>query len=232
MVATGVGYSYPRIFAQLVKPHDGSEITKEEVKKYFKESEELPAVLEEILKVNFKERIENIFKKISGGRSVETPNGFDGEGKYAMGSIRMNMGGKGFIPVHCGNYFQQEFSAFYEHLKTEVKVEDQLSYFVTVNPAERGGELSLFDQKWEIGQKKEDAGDDRGISLPNGEFIDMGPTSSIKRQKVKPEAGDLLIFSGGPVWHKVELVEGTETRITIGGFLAYTEDKKTLKYWT
>ncbi|MFT5860233.1 MAG: hypothetical protein ACI865_002341, partial [Flavobacteriaceae bacterium] len=42
----------------------------------------------------------------------------------------------------------------------------------------------------------------------------------------------LLIFSGGPIWHKVELVEGTQNRITVGGFLALTEDEKTLKYWT
>lgn len=232
MISTGVGYSFPRIFAQLVRPHDGSEVKREDIKHYFKECESLPEVLYQILGVDLKDRVEAIFRKINGSRRVEVAKGYDKEGSYAFGSVRINLGGKGFIPVHCGNYFQQEFPSFYEHLKTEVQIKNQLSYFVTVNPAEKGGELSLFDLKWEEGQKKEDTADDRGVSLPNKEFIDLGPESPIKKQKVKPGAGDLLIFSGGPVWHKVELVEGNNSRITIGGFLALNKEKDTLKYWT
>ncbi len=181
---------------------------------------------------DFNKRLQSILEKLVGGRSVDVPKGFDGEGRYASGSIRVNYPGQGFIMVHCGNYFQQEFPVFYDHLQTEVNVKDQLSYFLTVNPAEIGGELTLFDLLWEGGQTKESARHDNEVFLADGTSLDTSPNSPLKRSKVKPNAGDLLIFSGGPIWHKVELVEGTQNRITIGGFLAFTEDEKTLKYWT
>lgn len=232
MVSTGVGYSYPKIFAQLVKPHDKTEVKREDLKNYFNYCSNLPQEIQEIFGLDFQERIESVFRKINSNRAVEVVDGIDGEGKYAFTSIRINLPNQGFIPVHCGNYFQQEFPMFYDHLKTQVQIKDQLSYFVTVNPAEIGGELSLFDLKWEAGQKKENTADDRGVTPPSGKFIDLGENSKVRRQKVKPAAGDLLLFSGGPVWHKVELVKGNESRITVGGFLALTESADKLKYWT
>jgi hypothetical protein len=232
VIPTGVGHSYPRLFAQLVKPDDDFSQERDNIKSYFSECEQLPETLNKHIDFDFSERIESVFEKIAGGRSIEIPKGFDGEGRYPGSSIRVNYPGKGFIMIHCGNYFQQEFPAFYEHLMTEVNVKDQLSYFLTVNPAEVGGDLTLFDLLWKSGQTKESARHDNEILLPNGAKLDTSPDSPLKRIKVKPEAGDLLIFSGGPIWHKVELVEGTQNRITVGGFLALTEDEKTLKYWT
>lgn len=232
MVPTGVGHSFPRIFAQLVKPNDNFSTKRESIKSYFKECETLQETLKHHMKFDFTERIETIFRQISGGRTIEVPKGLDNEGRYPSSSIRINYPGKGFIMVHCGNYFQQEFPQFYEHLITEVNVKDQLSYFLTVNPAEVGGELTLFDLLWESGQTKRDSSVDNEIILPNGKLLDSSPNSLLKRMKVKPDAGDLLIFSGGPIWHKVELVEGTQNRITVGGFLSFTEDGDTIKYWT
>lgn len=232
MIPTGVGHSFPRLFAQLVKPDDDFSQERDNIKAYFSECEKLPETLNEHIHFDIRTRIESIFEKIAGGRSVEIPKGFDKEGRYPGTSIRINYPGKGFIMVHSGNYFQQEFPKFYEHLKTEVNVTDQLSYFLTVNPAEIGGELTLFDLLWEPGQTKESARHDNEIFLPDGTKLDSSPDSPLKRMKVKPGAGDLLIFSGGPIWHKVELVEGTQNRITIGGFLSFTEDEKAIKYWT
>lgn len=232
MIPTGVGHTYPRLFSQLVKPDDDFSQERDSFKSYFRECEELPELFKKQINFDFQGRIESVFEKISGGRNIDIPKGLDSEGRYPGSSIRINYPGKGFIMVHCGNYFQQEFPAFYEHLVTEVNVTDQLSYFLTVNPAEIGGELTLFDLLWEKGQTKQSARHDNEIFLSNGTRLDSSPSSPLKRMKVKPNAGDLLIFSGGPIWHKVELVEGTQNRITIGGFLAFTEDEKTLKYWT
>jgi hypothetical protein len=232
MIPTGVGHSYPRLFAQMVKPDDDFSSERENIKSYFSECEKLPETLKNHIQFDITDRIESVFNKISGGRNIEIPKGFDGEGNYPGTSIRINYPGKGFIMVHCGNYFQQEFPQFYDHLVTEVNVKDQLSYFLTVNPAEVGGELTLFDLLWEEGQTKTSARHDNEVFLSNGDRLDSSPDSPLKRMKVKPNAGDLLIFSGGPIWHKVELVEGTENRITIGGFMSFTENKETIKYWT
>ncbi len=231
-IPTGVGHSYPRHFSQLVKPDDDFSQERSNIKAYFSECEHLRETFKELTDLDVSQRIQETLEKVSGGRPVLVPKGFDDEGRYPGGSIRVNYPGQGYIMVHCGNYFQQEFPVFYDHLKTKVNVTDQLSYFLTVNPAEIGGELTLFDLLWEPGQTKESARHDNEIFLANGKTLDSSSNSPLKRMKVKPEAGDLLIFLGGPIWHKVELVEGTQNRITIGGFLAFTEDKKNIKYWT
>lgn len=231
-ITTGVGYSFPKHFAQLYRPFDGSEVNKEVIKDYFEECSHLTETLDEILNVKLHNRLKMVFEKISGSRAISVPKGYDEEGRYAFGAIRVNLSNQGFIPVHCGNYFQQEFPDFYEHLGKQVEVKNQLSYFITVDEAEKGGELTLYDLLWEDGQSKENVGADRGVTLTDGTFIDTTENGQIKRQKIKPRAGDLLIFSGGPIWHKVELVEGNSNRMTIGGFLAVTEDNQHLKYWT
>lgn len=228
----GAGHAHPRVFAQVARPAGDETVSREHLKAYFDGCASLPEELTDLLGVDFTERLESIFVKISGGRNIAVPSGFDGEGKYANTTIRMNHPGKGFINVHSGNYFQQEFPEFYEHLNTEVNVKDQLSYFITVNPAQAGGELTLFDLLWEPGQTKENANKDYEVFLTDGTRLDTGPNSPLKRMMVKPGPGDLLIFSGGPIWHKVELVEGDEERITIGGFLSFTSDMTTIKYWS
>lgn len=231
-IPTGVGFSYPRHFAQLVRPSKGNEINDATLQEYFKECEILSDDLKSKFAVDLHFKLNQIFSKISGGKEVAVAKGNEGDGRFAFGALRVNYSNQGFISVHCGNYFQQEFPQFYTHLEKQVKVKDQLSYFFTIENAEIGGELTLFDALWEDGQSKKNAGDDSGFFLKNGEFSDTSANSKLKRQKIKPNAGDLLIFSGGPIWHKVEKVEGNKDRITFGGFLAFNHSKDKLIYWT
>jgi hypothetical protein len=53
----------------------------------------------------------------------------------------------------------------------------------------------------------------------------------VEQFTVKPLAGDVLIFSGGPIWHRVEDIKGDTSRITYGGFLNFSKDGKELFYW-
>lgn len=48
---------------------------------------------------------------------------------------------------------------------------------------------------------------------------------------IKPEVGDLIVFNGGQVWHKVNDVIGTKDRVTFGGFLGRSLDGAELLYW-
>ncbi len=228
----GAGHAFPRVFGQVVRPDSKEEVTTEYLQEYFEECSRLRTTISTLLGIDFIARLEKVMSQIAGGREIEVPKGIDGQGRYAATTIRMSHPGKGYINVHSGNYFQQEFEDFYTHLRTEVNVKDQLSYFVTVNPAQIGGELTLFDLIWEDGQTKEDANKDFEVILSDGTFLDTSKNSPLKRMQVKPDAGDLLIFSGGPIWHKVELVEGNEERIVIAGFLSFTKDKKIIKYWS
>ena len=51
-------------------------------------------------------------------------------------------------------------------------------------------------------------------------------------QKIKPKPGDLLIFNGGSIWHKVEEIKGKSDRITFAGFLDMNKDKTKWIYWS
>lgn len=232
MIQTTGGHSYPRIFAQVVRPLDKSEVTEQTLIDYFNECETLPNHLKQILGIDVSERIESIFAKISGGRPITIPKGLNGNGSYANTTIRVNYANQGYISVHCGNYFQQEFPDFYTHLKQEVNIKDQLSYFITAQAADEGGELTLYDLLWEDGQTKENAHVDNEIHLSNGDKLDVSSSSNFRRMHVKPNDGDLLIFLGGPIWHRVEKVKGLNSRITIGGFLAFSHDHSEIKYWS
>jgi len=50
--------------------------------------------------------------------------------------------------------------------------------------------------------------------------------------KLRPQPGDLLMFYGGYIWHRVEDIEGNTPRITLGGFLNFSKDDKELYYWS
>jgi len=232
MTPTIGGHAFPKVFPQVVRPADKQPVTEEYLQNYFRECEKLPEVLANLLKVDFTKRLESIFSKISGKRSIAVPNGYKDEGKYANTTIRRTYPNEGYLNVHCGNYFQQEFPDIYKHLISQVNVINQLSYFVTVSRADKGGELTLFDLLWEPGQTKVDAGTDNEVILPSKKILDTSTNSLLKRQKEKPQEGDLLLFSGGRIWHKVELIEGAKERITVGGFMSFMEDDKKMMYWS
>jgi hypothetical protein len=54
----------------------------------------------------------------------------------------------------------------------------------------------------------------------------------VRQFTVKPLPGDILVFSGGPIWHRVENIKGDTPRITFGGFLNFSKDEKELFYWS
>ena len=51
-------------------------------------------------------------------------------------------------------------------------------------------------------------------------------------EKFNPEPGDLLIFYGGRIWHRVEPILGSKPRITLGGFINFSDDDKKCFYWS
>jgi hypothetical protein len=43
---------------------------------------------------------------------------------------------------------------------------------------------------------------------------------------------DLLFFYGGRIWHRVNPIEGATTRITLGGFAAFSKNDQDIYYWS
>jgi len=44
--------------------------------------------------------------------------------------------------------------------------------------------------------------------------------------------GDMILFQGGQLWHRVATVEGAKDRITFGDFLGFFKDKNKIAYWS
>lgn len=136
--------------------------------------------------------------------------------------------------LHCGNQFNKVFTKNYNFLSTQVEVHNHLSYFIVLKKPEIGGELVMYDIDWKEAQKS--VWLTNTIIKLNGEKVNLDKkTSKIKHQKLDLKVGDLLIFAGGEIWHKVEDVKGKEERITFGGFIGFGNSPETtddLYVWT
>ena len=175
------------------------------------------------------DKIDLFFKNVSKNYSVSIPINKIKDKEVAPGTFRIfypNMGG---LHVHCGNLFQAQSMFYYSLIKNDIDMNDQLSYFVVLQQPNEGGELTIYDMMWEQVKRKE--------SPENNEFVidDQNNPIYVKDLKsfaVKPKAGDILVFSGGPIWHRVEDIKGSVPRITFGGFLNFSKDNKELYYWS
>lgn len=136
---------------------------------------------------------------------------------------------RGELIAHCENLFFTEFPQFFQWLQLMDVKENKLSYFITLQESEEGGELCCFDLNWaEVKQR------DNPFTLRDAlnNEINLNDNSKVKRHFIKPSAGDLLLFAGGNVWHRVEKVKGTKSRITLGGFIAETNTKGKYYIWS
>jgi hapalindole-type alkaloid chlorinase len=179
--------------------------------------------------VDFEKRMAEVFGSLANGRPVSVPSGpADGQ-TYAPATFRFLPEGRD-IGVHVGNSFLRLAQA--KHLSTLVDVGDQLSYFITVQAPEGGGELIVYGLEWDDVASKfpaeispnEMVYDRTGVMIRLIELCD--------KEAYKPGNGDLLIFDGGRYYHRVSHIIGADPRCTLGGFLALSHDKKQLCYWS
>jgi hypothetical protein len=175
------------------------------------------------------QRLNDFFVQVGRNYKVSIPYNKIKDKAVAPGTFRLfypNMGG---LHVHCGNLFQAQSMFFYSLIKNDIDMDDQLSYFVVLQQSEVGGELTIYDMLWDQVKRKE--------SPENNEFVidDQGNhiyVNTLKSFAIRPLPGDILVFSGGPIWHRVEDIKGTSPRITFGGFLNFSNDNKELFYWS
>jgi hypothetical protein len=167
----------------------------------------------------FEERVERLFRSVSGGRTVELARFGDGR-PYTPATIRiLPVGGQ--LAPHCGNEMFNRPS--YTHLQTIVDEYDQISYFLTLQEAEEGGGLIIYSLKWtEVGADN---------ILPDGRSNVGSLLGEAEWMEVRPSAGDVLMFDGGRYLHRVDWVGGGRTRWTMGGFLMFDQSGEKLLYW-
>jgi len=228
------GFTYPLIIAEynqriaLLPEEEQAEASK----KYFLEMEKFNDTFVEEYGVDVQGKITELLTAIGGGRKVGVPSGLNDVGSYTYVTYRYLVPNQGLISVHCANYFGKTFTKAYRHLNTKIIAENQMSYFIMLQEPEEGGELSLFNFRWQDGQTKKSVSEDYEIIQPDGTVIYLQTDPGIRKNKIRPRKGDMILFQGGNIWHRVERVGGTIPRITFGGFLSISLDKKTIYFWS
>jgi hypothetical protein len=226
------GWTFPPIFYKLAEEvaSGGASHRREVLGAYFERCQRVAAEYSNYLGVDLQAITQHWLKVLGGGCKVAVPTGLGSKGEYAGATLRSYAGnGEGQLSLQCGNYLQTVHQNFYEHLEGQVDVFDQLSFFFLVQAPEAGGEVCLFDLEWAEGQTKASLAENVHVMLPD---ISYHAVSVEEAQILNPEPGDLVIIAAGQIWHRVEPVLGNRERLTLGGFAAYSYDKKTVYHWS
>ncbi len=181
--------------------------------------------------IDFSDRVKKVFEKISGGRPVGVPQEPNKNISFSPAQMREMYAGKGGIYVHCGKYFRDRFSSFYTYLKDVSIVDEQISYFVMLQPPDSGGELTVYDILYNNVKQKNEEWDNKIVIADDGTAIDLEDPKGVRRRKLRPGKGDMIVFDGGNIWHRVEDPEGSKNRVTAGGFMTFSHDNSKVYFW-
>jgi hypothetical protein len=218
------GITYPTVFAHVRKETNDDPVA---IKNYFLNCEQFRNNFKEDFKVDAAGIIQQAFESVSGGRHIEPAIGIDNNGRYPFATFRNLNPDTGEMTLHCGLYFYELVPEFYKHLHTIVGNDNQLSYFVLLQKPEIGGEMTIFDVTREEAIKKID---DLQLESKKGEILHI--EKNVDHIHLTIEDGDLLVFDGGTIWHRIEIVKGNKNRITLGGFIGFTKDNNAIYYWS
>ncbi len=163
---------------------------------------------------DYETRLSAIFCSLSGGRRVDVPHYSDGR-TYGPSTIRMIPSGRG-APFHIDNYFDGVEG--WQYLAKTMNLQYPINFFTMMSPPEGGGEIEVSELRFNDPRSTADGAinkDDSGFAS----------------QRFSLQAGDLFAFAAGRFWHRVREVRGPRPRWTIGGFLGFATDDRTLFYW-
>jgi hypothetical protein len=178
---------------------------------------------------NVADKIDRFFKAVGPGYKVSVPINKVKKAPVSPGSFRVFYPDRGGLFVHCGNLFQAQSEFYYSLLANDIDMSDQLSFFWTLQNSDEGGELTIYDMLWKDVKRKRAPDENDSVIDDKDRTLMLKDVPSFA---VKPQPGDILVFSGGPIWHRVENIKGKNTRITYGGFVNFSNDDKEIFYWS
>ncbi len=231
---TPVGYTFPMVFQEFSLRNQ--QLKRDDLEKsmdeYFSGNSQYAELLAKECGVDLKAKLLAFFDSLSPNGPVHIPLPESKRGAYLFGNFRHLEPTGGYMAVHCGNFFHKKFPLIYSDLCKDAEVKNQMSYFIMLQKPDVGGELSVFNMRWIDGQDKETLSEDEVILLSNGQKVKVDYHPSIVKQSIVPEPGDMILFQGGNIWHRVEKVSGSKERITFGGFIGKNKDSAGYCFWT
>ena len=220
---TSTGKMFPAPFAIITDSGERLDSFYSQLQYFYDLMEREPAVK------NCKEKIDTFFKLVGKDFKASVPINKVKKLPVSAGCFRMFLPNMGGLFVHCGNLFQRQSEYYYSLLENDIDMNDQLSFFWLLQNSEIGGELTIYDMLWKDVKRKASSEENDSVIDDNDKTIYLKDVPSFT---VKPMPGDILVFSGGPIWHRVENIKGTTTRVTYGGFVNFSKDGKEIFYWS
>lgn len=214
--------SYPISFAQFTQMKSAHKMTIEE---YVEIAADALENQEENFGLNFTKRLFDFLSLQEEFKNIGPIVNKEYNKPLVPFNLRELSAGEGELIIHCENLFFDEFPNFFNWLKLMDIKENKLSYFLTIQEAEKGGELACYDMFWEEVKVRKSP----EVLLDVNE-IEIN-INDVKKNYIKPKEGDLLLFAGGDIWHRVEKIEGSKSRITIGGFIAESLNSSEYYVW-
>lgn len=178
---------------------------------------------------NLRRKIHQVLEDIGGDFAI-APSEIKVEGKEGeanFGNFRWLQPNLGGSIVHCENLFQMD-SPVCADVFRQMHKEGELSFFLALQYPESGGELAIYDAEWPEVNGKDGFHNDEYLLTRSRQRVYL---EQIKRFLVKPSPGDILVFRGGAIWHRVEPIFGQLPRITFGGFMSFSADGERIHYW-
>ncbi len=187
-----------------------------DLNEYFQKASDFRLQLNQIFADEFETRIFNIFNHLHSLKNIKLLDRKNDD-ICIPAQIRIVHPGKGGLKAHTDNEVFEKYQV-YNHLKEIKKDVDILSYFIVIDKPDKGGELVLYDllrEQTTLSMKQD------FYSCQRDSFLD-----NFRKQYINPEIGDMVIFNGGRIWHKVADFDGDKNRITVGGFLLSSQDNQ------
>lgn len=163
--------------------------------------------------------IETAIGRLAGGRPVELPRSADGR-CYGPCTVRSLSRGEGIL-LHHDNHYP---IPVYEELLPRLDSSTCISFFVVLQQPQQGGRLCLFRLR-----RSAEGGLPR---LPTGQLDPQAVEHQVPQTRFELREGDLIVFSAGNIYHRVEPVAGPRSRVTMGGFMAFDAGHRQVYYWS
>ena len=162
-------------------------------------------------------RVAAILSGLDGDRAVMAPPGPAPDQRYMFTTLRAHLEG-GFIPVHFDN--EQALVPSFAHLRSLVELH-MTSFVLTLQAAEGGGALEVYDQRCDPADAFFIRGDPKAKP-------DVQGVASVSF-RIPP--GSMIVLDSGRYLHRVSPVQGTRKRWTACSFMALSRKRDAMYCW-
>ncbi len=202
---------------------------KEELKSYYQKSKIFRDSFPQIFGIDMEQKFTSLLSILNQNKSAKVLSTSD-LGSYIPFTFRVILPEKNHINLHADNLFPSLAPEFYALLNEVAEVKNQLSFFTVLQKPDIGGEVSVYNVAWDVA--KEFNIEEQSIILENGIHLHAEKKDELFRQQFNLEEGDLILFAGGQLYHRIEEVYGSKMRITLGGFIGYSKTNTEIYYWS